>query len=110
MLRASTANRLVESLSEERIRWTASLATQEAMEVSLVGDALLASSFVSYIGCFNARLRSWLLDQNWVPDMVERSLSITKGLRPVDLLTEPAKVAAWYDQVIDPLPPICCEE
>ena len=97
-VRAETARRLVEGLQAEKQRWEASLAIQDVQQSALVGDALLASSFVSYIGAFNARLRSWLLYDNWVPDMLERRIPMTYGIDPMDILTNPAQLAGWCDE------------
>lgn len=52
-----------------------------------VGDVLLAAAFVSYAGPFNMTLRQQLVEQKWRPDLVERCIPLTDGVKPLDLLT-----------------------
>jgi hypothetical protein len=52
-----------------------------------VGDVLLAAAFVSYAGPFNMTLRQQLIEQKWRPDLVERCIPLTDGIKPLDLLT-----------------------
>jgi hypothetical protein len=52
-----------------------------------VGDVLLAAAFVSYAGPFNMTLRQQLVEQKWRPDLVERCIPLTDGIKPLDLLT-----------------------
>ena len=53
--RLTLAERLVNGLASENVRWGNEIASLKANEVTLVGDVLLASAFVSYIGGFNAQ-------------------------------------------------------
>ena len=46
-------------------------------ERTLLGDAMLASAFVSYIGSFNASYRRELVMTIWIPDMVKYGPSNT---------------------------------
>lgn len=38
----------------------------------MIGDSLLASAFVSYIGAFSAKLRLELWKTTWLPDIIEK--------------------------------------
>ena len=51
------ANRLVNGLADENIRWSNSVVAYKAEVVTMIGDALIASAFVSYIGPFSFRFR-----------------------------------------------------
>ena len=51
--RLAMANRLVNGLSSENDRWKIEVAKLRETETMLIGDVLLASAFVSYIGAFN---------------------------------------------------------
>lgn len=48
---------------------------------------LLAAAFVSYAGPFNMTLRQQLVEEKWRPDLVERCIPLTDGVKPLDLLT-----------------------
>ena len=57
----SLANRLVNGLSSEKIRWGKSVTQLKEQAVMLPGDVLLVSSFISYLGCFTKQYRIELL-------------------------------------------------
>ena len=61
--RLAMANRLVNGLSSENDRWKIEVGKLRETETMLIGDVLLASAFVSYIGAFNNvfRRRLWLV-------------------------------------------------
>jgi dynein heavy chain len=48
---------------------------------------LLAAAFVSYAGPFNMTLRQQLVEEKWRPDLIERCIPLTDGVKPLDLLT-----------------------
>jgi dynein heavy chain len=53
----SLANRLVNGLADENVRWNANVGTLGNERVTMVGDALLSASFVSYIAPFSYKFR-----------------------------------------------------
>jgi dynein heavy chain len=52
------ANRLVNGLASENVRWAATVEQYRLDEKVLPGDVLLITAFVSYVGCFTKRYRS----------------------------------------------------
>lgn len=56
----SLANRLVNGLADERIRWMANVETFKLERLTMIGNALVSAAFVSYIGPFNSIFRSML--------------------------------------------------
>jgi dynein heavy chain len=59
------ANRLVGGLSSENVRWSQSVQSFKEEEVSLPGNVLLITAFISYIGCFTKNYRHELM-KKWV--------------------------------------------
>lgn len=57
--RLVAAERLIAGLGSEQQRWSADIQTLEAARERLVGDCLLASSFLSYTGAAPGLGRSW---------------------------------------------------
>ena len=96
--KADLANRLVNGLSSEGVRWAASIESFAVREQTLIGDVMLGSSFVSYIGSFNASFRDELVTTKWVPDMIERALPMTEGITPIDVLANEAQIAQWSNE------------
>ncbi|XP_038597832.1 LOW QUALITY PROTEIN: dynein heavy chain 17, axonemal [Tachyglossus aculeatus] len=96
----SLANRLVGGLASENVRWAESVESFKGQGVTLCGDVLLISAFVSYVGYFTKKYRNELLDKFWVPylNQLKVPIPITEGLDPLSLLTDDADVATWNNQ------------
>lgn len=69
--RLNAASRLIAGLSSERTRWTADQAKLKEDAELVVGDALLAASFLSYLGAFTSVYRQGLL-KDWEADLAAR--------------------------------------
>lgn len=87
LAKLSSAETLVNGLSGENKRWGENVAKLQNNTLSIIGDVLLASSFVSYIGAFTASFRLNLWSKTWLPDIYERKIPITNDLTPLDILT-----------------------
>ncbi|XP_055971730.1 dynein axonemal heavy chain 17 [Sorex fumeus] len=96
----SLANRLVGGLASENVRWAESVENYKGQGVTLCGDVLLISAFVSYVGYFTKKYRSELMDKFWIPyiEKLKVPIPITEGLDPLTLLTDDADVASWNNQ------------
>ncbi|XP_066093696.1 dynein axonemal heavy chain 17 isoform X2 [Saccopteryx bilineata] len=96
----SLANRLVGGLASENIRWAESVENFKLQGVTLCGDVLLISAFVSYVGYFTKKHRNELMEKFWVPyiNKLKVPIPITDGLDPLTLLTDDADVATWNNQ------------
>ena len=57
------AEALLSSLNSEKGRWHSTSASFQRQLTSLVGDALLSASFLTYAGIFDHRSRSLLLEE-----------------------------------------------
>lgn len=57
------ANRLINSLQDNKVRWMNSAQEFKSLKQRLVGDVAKACAFVSYCGPFNSEYRSKLLDE-----------------------------------------------
>ncbi|XFF88688.1 hypothetical protein AB1E18_014907 [Capra hircus] len=96
----SLANRLVGGLASENVRWAESVESFKSQGVTLCGDVLLISAFVSYVGYFTKKYRNELMERFWIPyiNHLKVPVPITKGLDPLTLLTDDADVASWNNQ------------
>uniref|UniRef100_A0A452UEG0 Dynein axonemal heavy chain 17 n=1 Tax=Ursus maritimus TaxID=29073 RepID=A0A452UEG0_URSMA len=96
----SLANRLVGGLASENVRWAESVKNFKSQGVTLCGDVLLISAFVSYVGYFTKKYRNELMEKFWVPyiNQLKVPIPITEGLDPLSLLTDDADVATWNNQ------------
>ncbi|KAI9209879.1 dynein heavy chain and region D6 of dynein motor-domain-containing protein, partial [Polychytrium aggregatum] len=96
------ANRLVNGLASEKVRWSEAVARFKEQEKMLVGDVLLAAAFVSYVGCFSKRYREELLQDLWMKYLKSEDnkfkIPLSEGLDPMELLTSSAEIAKWNNE------------
>lgn len=67
LTRLSLAERLVGGLSSENERWGNEIEKLRNSATTLVGDCMLASGFVSYVGAFDQANRDVLWKNVWTP-------------------------------------------
>lgn len=67
LTRLSLAERLVGGLSSENERWGNEIEKLRNSATTLVGDCMLASGFVSYVGAFDQANRDILWKGVWTP-------------------------------------------
>lgn len=90
--RLGLAKRLVDGLASENVRWGNEIQGLRASEETLVGDLLLASAFVSYVGAFDATFRRRLWFDEWAPDVISREIPMTEEADPLGILATDAEV------------------
>lgn len=61
------SGRLVGGLASENVRWAESVENYKSQGVTLCGDVLLISAFVSYVGYFTKKYRNELMEKFWIP-------------------------------------------
>ena len=96
--RLELANRLVDGLAGENTRWGKSILEFEEKGRTLVGDTMLAASFVSYIGAFNQKFRVGLWKDQWLPDLINRQIPLTEGVDPLAVLATDSDFARWKNE------------
>lgn len=65
-----------------------------AMCYRMVGDALLATAFLSYAGPFNQEFRSILMNA-WKDELKTRKVPFSAKINIVDMLTDSATIGEW---------------
>jgi len=94
----SLANRLVNGLADERVRWMSNVETFKLERLTMIGNALVSAAFVSYIGPFNAQFRQELWTQQWLNDIIEKKIPYTEGVDPLQVLSTASDQAIWKTQ------------
>ncbi|XP_045488493.1 dynein beta chain, ciliary [Pieris rapae] len=94
------ANRLVNGLASENVRWAEAVFNFMQQSTTLPGDVLLVCAFISYVGCFTKLYRLDLLHKNWLPFLktLEPPIPITEGLDPLTMLTDDTTIAMWQNE------------
>ena len=96
--RLSLASRLVNGLASENERWGAEAARLRAAESLLIGDVLLASAFVSYLGAFSAAYRRRLWAGTWLADLRARGIPVSPEPDPLAILTDEGRTARMLSE------------
>jgi dynein heavy chain len=99
-MKLELANRLTNALGSERQRWLDGIEGFKAEREVLVGDCLLASAFISYVGPFTKPFRDYLMNTYMNPLLSSCGAPIpcTKGADALALVCSDADVAAYQTQ------------
>lgn len=94
------ANRLVNGLASENVRWRETVLFLKRSGVTIPGDVLLVTAFISYVGCFTRKYRLDMMNKSWLPflDKLEVKIPMTEKLDPLSLLTDDAQIAKWNNE------------
>jgi len=92
------ASQLIKGLGSERERWGQQRDKLRMTEVRLVGDCLVAASFLSYTGAFTFPFRRRMVYDDWVPDVRARGLPLTEHFKLEPLLSSEVEIARWASE------------
>jgi dynein heavy chain len=85
------AQRLVNALGSESERWSQAIITLGDQLQVIIGDVLLASSFVSYVGPFNKKFRDIITNNKFVEFFIKNKIPMSPGTPdPLSILTDEA--------------------
>jgi dynein heavy chain len=62
----------------------------------IIGDVLLASAFVSYVGTFNKSFRDKILYEEFIPFFKANNIPMSEDSNPTNILTTDAICAGWF--------------
>lgn len=89
------ANRLINSLQDNKERWIQNANEFKSSKQRLVGDVAKACAFVSYCGPFNSEFRTKLLDEYFHQDLTNRGIPTSHDLELTKFLVDDATVGEW---------------
>ncbi|XP_004624242.1 dynein heavy chain 8, axonemal [Octodon degus] len=89
------ASTLIDGLSGEKVRWTQQSKEFKAQINRLVGDILLCTGFLSYLGPFNQIFRNYLLKDQWEIELKARRIPFTENLNLISMLVDPPTIGEW---------------
>merc|ERR1712079_721390 len=90
----SAASTLINGLGGEKQRWTQQCIEFKAQLGRLIGDAVLACSFLSYSGPFNQHFRETLFAK-WEKLLKKKNLPFTENLDVINLLINENDASEW---------------
>jgi len=89
------ANRLINSLQDNKVRWIENANNFKKTKQKLVGDVAKACAFVSYCGPFNSEFRNKLTEQYFETDLNQRGIPSSEDLSLTQFLVDQATVGQW---------------
>eukprot|EP00930_Biecheleria_cincta_P074768 TRINITY_DN6197_c0_g1_i1.p1 TRINITY_DN6197_c0_g1~~TRINITY_DN6197_c0_g1_i1.p1 ORF type:complete len:4188 (+),score=808.10 TRINITY_DN6197_c0_g1_i1:1794-12566(+) len=98
--RLGTAEKLISGLGGEKGRWEISSTNLGAQFANLVGDVLIASGIIAYLGCFLAKYRNESVT-SWIDLMRKNKLPSSAKFELRRVIGEDVIIRQW---VIDKLP------
>ncbi|XP_076985171.1 dynein axonemal heavy chain 1 isoform X3 [Tamandua tetradactyla] len=92
--RLGRADKLINGLSDEKVRWQDTVENLEHMLDNISGNMLLAAGFVAYLGPFTGQYRTVLYD-HWVKQLVTHEVPHTSEPTLIGTLGNPVKIRSW---------------
>lgn len=74
-------------------RWNADLQELKKKRVRLLGDCLVGSAFLSYVGAFSWEFRNDLVQQEWLTNLVAKDVPLSNPFKLEDLLTNDVEIS-----------------
>jgi len=88
------AEKLLTGLSDEKTRWSEAARVLGASLGNVIGDVLLSSGIVAYLGAFTIEYRNKLIDQ-WHKSCVKASIPCSEPFSLIDILGEAVEIREW---------------
>lgn len=91
---------MIEKLKDEEVNWKISLDKNRANKLNLVGDIIISSGVIAYLGVFSIEYRKEAIS-NWVNLMKSFNIKASEEFKLVEVLGIGTKIQQWK---IDGLP------
>ncbi|ERE91881.1 dynein heavy chain 1, axonemal-like protein [Cricetulus griseus] len=92
--RLTRADKLINGLSDEKVRWQETVENLENMLDNISGDVMVAAGFVAYLGPFTGQYRTTLYEQ-WVNQLTVHQVPHTSKPTLIATLGNPVKIRSW---------------
>jgi dynein heavy chain len=93
------ARRLTSALGSENERWHETVVLYKEERNLIIGDVILTSAFISYIGPFTKPFRDDLINRKWIPFLQKaksgESIPMSDPCQPVLVLTNESQISTW---------------
>lgn len=89
-----SAETLLSGLSVEKIRWSEIASTLRTALDNVIGDVLLSSAFIAYLGSFPQHYRDDLL-KVWIAKCTEYEIPCTEDFKLQLTLSDSTEIRSW---------------
>lgn len=81
-------------LSVEKVRWSEIASTLRIALDNVIGDVLLSSTFIAYLGSFPKQYRDDL-SKSWITKCVQLEIPCTEDFKLQSTLSDPTEIRKW---------------
>eukprot|EP00040_Diaphanoeca_grandis_P037866 m.251032 g.251032 ORF g.251032 m.251032 type:complete len:4203 (+) comp33890_c0_seq2:91-12699(+) len=92
--RLGRAEKLINGLGGEKVRWADSVKQADELLVNVIGDVVVSAGTVAYLGPFTQEYRDALCD-NWRSKQLSVGLPHTAGASLVTTMSDPVEIRDW---------------
>lgn len=85
---------MLSGLSVEKVRWSEIASTLRISLDNVIGDTLLSSAFIAYLGCFPKHYRDDQLS-SWIYKCVEYDIPCTEDFKLHSTLSTSSEIRCW---------------
>ena len=96
-MRLQMASLLIQALSGEKVRWAEGVASLDFKLKGIVGDVLVSSGVVAYLGAFTMKYRRELM-REWVQLCLDNDIPMSQQYDFVRSLVNPEAVLKWHTE------------
>ncbi|RKP19398.1 hypothetical protein ROZALSC1DRAFT_14025, partial [Rozella allomycis CSF55] len=93
-LKLNRADKLLSGLADEKQRWAATVEQLDRKIMNVVGDTLIASGMVAYLGAFTTEYRSMMIKE-WVNGLDEHLIPHSDNPSLMEILGDLVKIRQW---------------
>lgn len=93
--KCARAKSLIEKLATEEVNWDISLKQNKADKLNLVGDVIISSGVIAYLGVFSFQYRDTAI-AGWTTMLKEFQIKGTENFSLRDLIKSEVKIQQWF--------------
>lgn len=96
-LKLGNAEQLGDLLKDEEVRWKASVLQLRQEEKNILGNVLISSGFITYVGPLTESYRRKLCSK-WVDDVKKYKLSVSPNFSFIETIGDRLELRDWYNR------------
>ncbi|CAF1022140.1 unnamed protein product [Brachionus calyciflorus] len=88
------SEKLIKGLSSEKLRWTDQVQDLTVLANNIIGDVLLSSAVIGYLGAFTSDYRQICVSK-WTKFLRQKFIPVSKTFSLINTLGDPVKIREW---------------
>lgn len=97
LLRKDRAKELIDGLASEKDNWTHNAVKAEEESKTVVGDCILSSGIIAYMGAFPIAYREEVIT-SWMQKLKEQNITFNVNYKLQEVLCDPITIGQWTNK------------